>query len=284
MIKFIVNFLSLLIFIITLTAADLQASTLRIATYNIWNPVFEEKYSGQNTWNQRLPFILENIISSESDVLCLEEVAENSYLDLIQNEEINRRYLSFYLSHAPSKPGQKEGRDGLAFFYNPEKVTFVKMNPSLDGTRPTHRRDLSIDLKLNETLAGPVHFRVALTHLDSEKDLTIGNRQLSALVEETLQFDHEKELDFIIICGDFNEGENELERPRHDIMQHAGFMTDGSVKTTRPEALNVRHNGHVDWIYFKNMTGLNIDLISLPPIGNEKASDHKLTITDVNIK
>lgn len=27
------------------TTADLQATTLRIATYNLWNPIFEAKYS-----------------------------------------------------------------------------------------------------------------------------------------------------------------------------------------------------------------------------------------------
>lgn len=271
-------FLNLLLAIVAVKAADLQADTLRIATYNLWNPVFEEKYSGQNTWNQRLPFILENVISSNSDVICFEEVGKNGYLDLIQNAEINSRYMSFYISHAPSKEGQKEGRDGLAFFYNPEKVTFIKLNQSLDGTRPTHRRDFFVDLKHKERL-----FRIACTHLDSEKDLTIGNRQLCALVEDALQMDNGKELDFVVVCGDFNEGQNEPERPRYEIMQKAGFITDGSVETTRPEALNVRHNGHVDWIYFNKMTDLNFDLIPLIPIGDEKASDHKLTMTDVKI-
>lgn len=269
---------------IALTTTALQASSLRIATYNLWNPIFEEKYSGQNTWNQRLPFILENMISSKSDVICLEEVGKSTYLDLIQNSEINARYTSFYISHAPSKQGQKEGRDGLAFFYNPEKVTLVKLVQSLDGTRPTHRRDFYVDLKLNEQRDIPVQFRVACTHLDSGKDLTIGNRQLSALVEEILQIDNGTELDFVLVCGDFNEGENEPSRPRYEIMQNAGFVTDGSVDTTRPEALNVRHNGHVDWMYFKKISTLNFNLISVIPIGDEKASDHKLTMTDIEIK
>lgn len=201
---------------------------------------------------------------------------------MIQNSEINKRYTSLYISHGPSKQGQKEGRDGLAFFYNPEKVTFIKLIQSLDGTRPIHRRDFYVDLKLNEQQKKPVQFRVACTHLDSEKDLTIGNRQLSALVDDILQVDN-KELDFVVVCGDFNEGENESERPRYEIMQKAGFVTDGSVDATRPETLNVRHNGHVDWIYFKKMTALNLDLISVIPVGNEKASDHKLIMTDVKI-
>jgi endonuclease/exonuclease/phosphatase family metal-dependent hydrolase len=188
------------------------------------------------------------------------------------------------VAHAPSKPGQQEGRDGIAFFYNSEKVTLIKFIQSQDGSRPTHRRDFYVDLKLNEQRDTPVHFRIACTHLDSEKDLTIGNTQLSALVEDVLKVDNKKSLDFVVVCGDFNEGENESSRPRHEIMHNAGFFTDGSVETTRPEAMDVRHKGHVDWIYFKKLSTLGFDLISLSPIGDEKGSDHKLTLTDVEIK
>lgn len=282
MIRFIFNFL------IILTAfafsAKLQATTVRIATYNLWNPIFEEKYSGYDTWNQRLPFIVQNILSSESDVICLEEVGKNAYLNLIQNSEINSRYASFYFSHAQSKQGQEEGRDGLAFFYKPEKVMLMKLVQSSDGARPSHRRDVYADLKLNEPREIPVQFRVACTHLDSEKDLTIGNAQLAALIEDVLQDNSEYELDFVVVCGDFNEGEDEPFRPRCEIMQNAGFFTDGSVEPTRPEALDVRHKGHVDWIYFKKLSALQFDLTPLAPIGDEKGSDHKLTMTDVEIK
>jgi len=267
---------------ISFILSTLHATPLRIGTYNIWNPVFEEKYSGQDTWSQKLPFILNNIISSESDVLCLQEVGKNNYLEIIQNPEINNRFMSFYVSHAPSKPGQKEGRDGIAFFYKPEKMTVLRLVQSFEGSRPTHRRDFYVDLTLKQQEI-PVKFRIACTHLDSEKNLTIGNRQLSALVKDVLEVSNrnEKDLDFVVVCGDFNESENESSRPRYEIMHEAGFFTDGSEEATRPEALNVRHKGHVDWVYFKNLSALNFNLISLPPLGDEKSSDHKLTMTDV---
>lgn len=279
--------LSIFIFSIILFISSfihLHATTIRIATYNIWNPIFEEKYSGQNTWDNRLLHILDNILSSQSDVICLEEVGKSAYLDLMQNPDINNNFMSFYLSHASSKSDQKEGRDGLAFFYKPEKVTLIKLVQSLDGSRPTHRRDLYVDLKLNELRDIPVHFRIACTHLDSEKNLAIGNTQLSALVEDVLKSSVEEGLDFLVVCGDFNEGENELTRPRYEIMHNAGFFTDGSIEATRPEALDVRHKGHVDWIYFKKTSDLNFNLIPLIPIGDEKGSDHKLTMTDIEIK
>ena len=262
-----------------LISSNLQANTLRIGTYNIWNPVFEEKYAGQNTWDKRLPFLIENILSSQCDLICFEEVGKNSYLDLVQNAEINRDFMSFYIPHAVSKPGQKEGRDGLAFFYRPEKMALTKLVQSQDGTRPTHRRDFYVDLKLKEKPA--VQFRVACTHIDSDS-IALGNAQLSALVEDVTACD--PEIDFIVLCGDFNEGAEESSRPRYEIMHQAGFITDGSVEPTRPEAINTRHKGHVDWIYFKNLSDLNLTLKALSPIGDERASDHKLTLTEVEIK
>lgn len=283
MVRFVFNLL--IVLTVFAFSTNLHATTIRIATYNLWNPIFEEKYSGYDTWNQRLPFIVQNILSSESDIICLEEVSKNTYLDLIQNSEINNCYSFFYFSHAPSKSGQEDGRDGLALFYKSEKILITKFVESSDGTRPTHRRDFYIDLKFYDYPREiPVQFRVACTHLDSEKDLTIGNAQLSALVEDILQVNPENELDFVVVCGDFNEGEDEPFRPRYEIMQNAGFFTDGSVEPTRPEALDVRHKGHVDWIYFKKLSALQFDLTPLAPIGDEKGSDHKLTMTDVEIK
>lgn len=265
-------------------SANLEAGTVRIATYNVWNPAFEQKYSGKDTWDQRLPFIVQNIISAESDVICLEEVSEKSYQDLVKSPEIHNRFTSHYISHAPSQPGQKEGRDGVAFFYRPEIVTLIKFVQSADGTRPTHRRDFYADLQLNEPRDIPIKFRVAGTHLDSGKDLEIGNAQLSALVEDVQKINDDERSDFVVVCGDFNEGEDEPLRPRQEIMQNAGFITDGSLETTRPEALDVRHKGHVDWIYFKKISALNFDLISSMPIGDERGSDHKLILTDVEFE
>ena len=278
-----IGFLFTLIFISLFTSIlstnKLDAGTLRVATYNVWNPTFEQKYSGKDTWDQRLPFIVQNIISAETDVICLEEVSEKSYLELIQNPEIRNNFTTHYISHAPSQPAQKEGRDGVAFFYRTEKVTLIKFVQSGVGTRPSHRRDYYADLKLKEPVDTPVKFRIAGTHLDST-DLMIGDTQLSSLVEDVLK-SNDEELDFAVVCGDFNEGEDEPLRPRYEMMQNAGFITDGSTETTRPEALDVTHKGHVDWIYVKKISALDFDLISSAPIGDERASDHKLILTDI---
>lgn len=256
-----------------------RGNMLRISTYNIWNPIFEEKYSGDNTWEQRRSAVIQNILFSKSDLICMQEVGEEAYQNIAQDSQIKSQYMSLYLSHAPSQLNQPEGRDGLAFFYKPEKAVILQIKQSEAGSRPTHRRDFYVDIWVNQ----PGYCaRIACTHLDSGPDLEIGNLQLSNLVKD-VQADCE-EVDFIALCGDFNEGENESVRPRSEIMRKAGFVNDGSTAPTRPEAIKVRHNGHVDWIYFKKKSGLRFSLIPLPPIGDEKASDHKLTTTDIVIQ
>lgn len=272
-INFIVTFCLLMFHV-----SHLSADFLRVATYNIWNPVFEEKYSGRNSWKMRFPYITENILVSKSDLICLEEVSDHAYQNLIQNSEIQEKYQSIYCSHAPSQPGQKEGRDGLALFYKPEKVTLLKFRVSADGSRPTHRRDFFADVKVNSSTT----LRIACTHLDSGDDLEVGNLQLLKLVEEVQR--DTSGIDFIVLCGDFNEGEAEEIRPRFQIMQQAGFITDGSFAPTRPEALSVRHKGHIDWIYFKPVSQKSFSLHQVKPIGDERGSDHKLTMTDIEVK
>lgn len=276
-----ISFLVIATLIFLLSSFDIYASMTRIATYNIWNPVFEEKYSGVNTWDKRLPHIVDTILKADSDILCLQEVSLNSYQDISQNPEIQKKYKSYYFSHAPSSPTQKEGRDGLAFFYNPEKAAVIQVVNSTDGTRPKHRRDFFVDLRIIQADAAAT-IRIASTHLDSGEDLAVGNAQLESLVQEVLKGKGIEKVDIAIVCGDFNEGEGESERPRYKIMQQAQFISDGSTLTTRPEALDVRHNGHVDWIYFKKLSPLNFDLIPLGTFGDEKGSDHKLTMTGLN--
>jgi len=142
--------------------------------------------------------------------------------------------------------------------------------------RPTHRRDLWIDIQV-PNLAGKI--RVATTHLDSSKDLDLGNTQLTNLVADIKQ--NTEAIALIVVCGDFNEGEEEIERPRAQIMAGSGFLTDGSTTSTRPEALDVRHKGHVDWIYFHEVDeSFRVNTHAKEPLGDELASDHKLIYTD----
>jgi endonuclease/exonuclease/phosphatase family metal-dependent hydrolase len=278
-------FFSFYLLLACLTMQGLETGegiNLRVATYNIWNPIFEEKYSGKNSWEQRLPYIVQTISGSQADLLLLQEVSEKSYQDLIQQKEIQEKYRFFYFPHYPSQVGQQEGRDGLALFFNPQKMKEYHLFRSAEGTRPTHRRDFYMDFEMpiNQRF---IHFRVATTHLDSSQDLEIGHHQLKYLIQDVLNPITLQKIDFIIVTGDFNEGEEEPIRSRAKIMQETGFITDGSTLSTRSESVEVRHKGHVDWIYFKKISSLPFILIPLKPIGDAQASDHRLLMTEVLI-
>lgn len=276
------NLLSLTFVVATmLFSFDSQAETsVRIGTYNVLNPVFENKYTNKDSWDDRLPFIVANIMDSNCDIICLQEIGLRGYNDLAQNEAIRARYKTLFHPHLPSKPDQAEGRDGLAFFYNPENVELLKFHTSKIHTRPTHRNDFFADMKIR----GPKPFfiRVGGTHLDGEKELIKGNQQLAGLVKDMLE-PSLSIVDMAIVCGDFNEGQDQNDRPRYEIMHQAGFIDDGNEASTRPESLNTRHKGHIDWIYFKQLSEVEFELLPNQPIGDEKASDHKLLFTDLKV-
>ncbi len=251
-------------------------SRIRIASYNIWNPTFEARHTGSDTWTNRLPNIVDVIRSADPDIICLQEVSLDSYSDLVSILGIEDRYLSFYHSHAKSKSDYPEGRDGLAIFVKPNLVDNVQLHTSEKALRPTYRRDLWIDVQIPGV---EEKIRVATTHLDSSNNLGLGNVQLANFLADVQQ--NIEAISFIVVCGDFNEGEEVIERPRARMMTESSFLTDGSTASTRPEALDVRHKGHVDWIYFRKIfESLEIDVHAGKPLGDEQASDHKLIYTD----
>jgi len=259
-----------------LFSGDSEVKQLRIASYNIWNPVFEAKYAGTDTRKTRLPQIVDVIRDANPDVICLQEVSLDCYSDLMDVLGTEDRYLSFYHPHGISSSNYPEGRDGLAIFVKPYLVDHIQLHTSKGTQRPTHRRDLWIDVQIPKL---GKNIRIATTHLDSSKNLDLGNSQLTNLLRD-VQEDCDA-ISFIVVCGDFNEGEGETERPRAWIMEKFGFLTDGSIDSTRPEALDVRHKGHVDWIYFRKIDeSLEASVHAAEPLGDERASDHKLIYTD----
>lgn len=269
--------LFIFLFICSLTSID--AATFRVATYNILNPVFEEKYSGISTWETRFPNIINNIVEADSDILCLEEIGMTNFQQIASHPEIAKRYISFFLPHHyPSKIG----KDGLAFFYKPSRALFQQIVQSNVDTRPSSRRDFYVDIQALLPDTQSTTMRIGAIHLDSHA-IDIGNKQLALLVNDALTPSSDS-IDLVVICGDFNEGHKEASRPRYDFMCQEGFATDGSLIPTRPEdILDTHHMGHVDWIFFKNLSQKDYQFLAVDPIGDSSASDHKLTITDIEI-
>lgn len=282
----VIYYVTVLIFFIYVVLMIIDSAKtslkIRVGTYNLLNPVFEEKYHGKNTWDERLPFIVENVLFSNCDILCFEEMGQKNYDELVNDSQIKSKYKTIYLSHSKSSEKHPEGRDGLALFYDPIKLNLVEFEPSKRDKRPTHRNDFTADFSVNLESKEKITFRLSCTHLDSSDEIELGKKQLESLLQDDLLQDNQKHLDFIVVLGDFNEGEAEKERPRYNLMTKYGFLTDGSTVSTRTEDKFARHKGHVDWIFVKNLSKLKIQLKAVPPLGNEKASDHKLTMTDIN--
>jgi len=252
--------------------------SIRIATYNLWNPVYEKKYAGSDTWDRRLPHIVKNILSAEADVISFQEVNSDCFKQIKSNADIHSRYIPFYFPHAKKEGEKPESKDGLALLLKIGKLSLANLYTSKENSRPSHRKDFYVDLVTQES-DDRVKIRVASTHIDASHQLEIGNEQLSRLAHDVLSSAKKDHVDFSVVCGDFNEGEAEAERPRARVMEENGFISDGSTDSTRSEALKVRHKGHVDWIYFKNISKRKFELIPHTPIGDEKASDHKLLMT-----
>jgi len=113
-----------------LFCGDSEFARLRIASYNIWNPIFESKYTGSDTWTNRLPRIVDVIRSANPDIICLQEVNFDSYSELVSILGPENSYLSYYHPHGKSQPDYPEGRDGLAIFLKPELVENIQLQTS----------------------------------------------------------------------------------------------------------------------------------------------------------
>lgn len=250
---------------------------IRVASYNVWNPAFELKYGDTDTWKIRLPHIVDTIRDADPDILCLQEVSLDGYSDLVAILSKEDRYLSFYYPHKKkSNSDDPAGRDGLAVLIKPFLFDGVQIHTGQVSKRPTHRRDLWIDIQIPDFEKA---IRVATTHLDST-DLEEGHTQLENLIEDMNK--KSEDVSLFIVCGDFNEGEGEVERPRAWVMNKSGFISDGSLAPTRPEGIrDTIHKGHVDWIYFRKLDeSLKVQVIEGDALGDKRASDHKLIYTD----
>ncbi|SCA62975.1 hypothetical protein SCG7086_AG_00250 [Chlamydiales bacterium SCGC AG-110-P3] len=255
-----------------------ESNPIRVGSYNVWNPAFEMNYGDTNTWQSRLPHIVATVREADPDILCLQEMSLDCYSDLVSILGREDRYLSFYCPHKKKMHSDHPpGRDGLAVLIKPFLFDGVQVHTSHSSERPTRRRDLWLDVQIP---GSGKSIRIATTHLDAtgaEK----GHTQLANLVE-----DINKESDdiiFFIVCGDFNEGDKEDMRPRALIMEQSGFISDGSLVPTRPEGIrDTLHKGHIDWIYFREVTdeALKIKFVKGSALGDARASDHKLIYTD----
>lgn len=258
-------------------SSDLDSVKIRVASYNVLNPIFESKHGGGNTWNTRLPNLVLTIQASNADIICLQEVGFDNFLDLSRELGQSSGYASYYFAHESKTANVFPGRDGVALFIKPHLLDGLRLFRSEKAARPHHRVDAWADVKIP---GKEERIRVATTHLEGDaEEYEFGNIQLKQLIKDVQ--DKSDDVALVVITGDFNEGESDKERPRMDILTSQGFTTDGNLEETRTTGGRSRHNGHIDWIYFKKLSeNLTYHTTDSPPIGDDSASDHKLIYTD----
>jgi endonuclease/exonuclease/phosphatase family metal-dependent hydrolase len=249
---------------------------MRLISLNILNPYHAVKWKtaagltqGQDNWLKRRELIVKVLKSSNFAVACLQEVSPANYAFLSQ--EFKGAGLAIY-------PAPEDSQEGLAIFYDPNKVTLVFMKTFVVG------RHSGIYADFNDKETGQ-NFRAASIHLKGyfveETDLSKkqaskqeGFDQLQGTLE-VLEKDASS-LDYICIAGDVNEDEREQSYPLYRMgrLVQSGYKEDGDRNLTEWDS-----GRKIDWIFVKELKS-RCFLIS-SHIHQEACSDHKLVGTDI---
>lgn len=158
-------------------------------------------------WEYRKYYLLEQLIDSSADVICLQEMEESSYNSFFFPNLKENHYLSVY------KKRTGHHSDGVAIFFKTDKFEYISCRQVEFNRRcPILDRDnVAIILKLRLINCTPSSdednfLYVATTHLlFNPKAGDIKLAQLCTLLAELREVtDKDRETHPVIICGDFN--------------------------------------------------------------------------------
>ena len=158
-------------------------------------------------WEYRKYYLLEQLIDSSADVICLQEMEESSYNSFFSPNLKENHYRSVYKKRTGSHS------DGVAIFFKTDKFEFVSCRRVEFNRRcPILDRDnVAIIIKLRLLNCTPSSdadnfLYVATTHLlFNPKAGDIKLAQLCTLLAELREFTQKDiETHPVIICGDFN--------------------------------------------------------------------------------
>ena len=155
-------------------------------------------------WEYRKYYLLEQLIESSADILCLQEVHYSAYDSFFSPNLREKNYQGAY------KRRTGEHEDGVAIFFNTEKFELVTCRP-VEFLRGSilDRDNVAIILKLkviSESSSQDNFLYVATTHLlFNPKAGDVKLAQLCTLLAEIRDLtSRDKETHPLIICGDFN--------------------------------------------------------------------------------
>lgn len=157
-------------------------------------------------WNHRGPLIVQEIIRSEADIVCLEEV--DHFEDFFKPKLTQLGFEGFFFPKCDSPClafPDNNGPDGCALFYRSAKFEFVKKKElvlkNVKGGE-SHQVALLAQLKMKDDKQQPSVF-VAMAHFKAKTE----GKELRAaqgrhLIEEATAFSGAGQP--VIIAGDFN--------------------------------------------------------------------------------
>ena len=190
-------------------------------------------------WSYRGPKLIEEIVRSGADLLCLEEV--DHFKDFFEPQLAERGFKGFFVpkidSPCLSFPNNS-GPDGCAFFYRSERFELCEKKEivlkNIEGG-PSHQVALLAKLKTKQTASGqtkssPPHtLTVATAHFKSK---TVGRKLRAAqgkhLIEEATAFSEPGQP--VIIAGDFNATADEEVYEYFDGGSHPDLVLKSSYK------------------------------------------------------
>lgn len=287
---------------------------IRFATYNILNDHHAIKYKTppgfvevqgkkgieiRGNWNDRKNLILQEILYSHCDVICLQEVSWEASSFFQDNFKNTQYKIAGYSQHA-AYDCKAPSSHGNMIIYNHLKLTLIKNRIyfSLKNKFQNDGDGRKVSLARGEITSIfsyvplNVTFSVSNTHLkgydrfnarpeQEDEESLPGFEQLVEIVNEIEAPDNVA--DFFVLAGDLNEGFEKLESKfsRIRYLEEKKYITDGNKDPSEPLT-----NTKIDHIYFKKMN-IEIQKFTLVPIkvsnNSQAGSDHCLIATKLEI-
>lgn len=238
---------------------------LKVCTYNILDQGALNRYLVSNhlninglPWNQRKPNIFENMDNASADIYLLQEVSHYAFPQI----QASFSHLTGYYAQHPN------GSHGVAIFFNPNRFTQLHssfFSSPLKDIQVGNRKSGFIDLLDNQTKKV---IRVATGHFTGGPNRSIGNTELTSLLDAMDKSPSSQPIDAMILGGDFNESPSRR-ADRLQLVRDQGYVDDGNTSETE-----IGTGRKLDHIFWKNLSGSSHQSNRLQVVPKGGASDH----------
>jgi endonuclease/exonuclease/phosphatase family metal-dependent hydrolase len=202
--------------ILLLLSLQLEAQSLRVATYNVRVDI---RSDSANAWNMRMPYLTGLIRFHDFDLFGTQEVFHNQLQDMQKN-------LPDYAHTGVGRDDGKTAGEYAGIFYKKEKVTLLKQGTfwlSETPEKPGKGWDASYPRictwgQFRDNASGKTFF-VFNTHFDhrGEKARKESVKLLLSRIEKLASNQP------VIVTGDFNFDQSD---PRHTLLHRSGTLQD----------------------------------------------------------